>query len=48
LRKLIKFVNNLSSKFFTGQLVINFYKGSIGKAQLTKTLKSSDLSDIDI
>ena len=48
MRKLIKFVNNLSSKFFTGQLVINFYKGSIGKVQLTKTLKSSDLSDINI
>ena len=33
--------------FFTGQLIVNFHKGAIGKIQVTKTLKSKELGTSD-
>jgi len=47
-KKLIEFINGLTSQLFTGQLVVNFHNGNIGKIQITKTLKSSDLNPKDI
>ena len=37
------FYSRTGKRLFTGQLIINFYKGAIGKIQVTKTLKSKEL-----
>jgi len=41
---LIEFVNKLGKQLFTGQLIINFYKGTVGKVQVTKTFKPKELA----
>ena len=42
LKDLIDVLNELAKTLFTGKLTINFYKGSVGKIQLTRTIKNSD------
>jgi hypothetical protein len=37
------FYSRTGKRLFTGQLIVNFYKGAIGKIQVTKTLKSKEL-----
>ena len=36
------FYSRTGKRLFTGQLIINFYKGAIGKIQVTKILKSKE------
>ena len=45
--KLVDFLNELIKNLFTGQVVINFYKGTIGKVQVSKTLKLEELAESD-
>ena len=45
--KLIEFLDELVKNLFTGQVVINFYKGTIGKVQVSKTLKPEELAESD-
>jgi hypothetical protein len=47
LTKLIGFLDELIKNLFTGQVVINFYKGTIGKVQVSKTLKPEELAESD-
>jgi len=42
LKDLIDILNELAKTLFTGKLTINFYKGSVGKIQLTRTIKNSN------
>ena len=37
------FYSRTGKRLFTGQLIVNFHKGAIGKIQVTKTLKSKEL-----
>ena len=37
------FYSRTGKRLLTGQLIINFYKGAIGKIQVTKILKSKEL-----
>ena len=41
------FCSRIGKRFFTGQLIVNFHKGAIGKIQVTKTLKSKELGTSD-
>ena len=41
------FYSRAGKRFFTGQLIVNFHKGAIGKIQGTKTLKSKELATSD-
>ena len=41
------FYSRTRKRLFTGQLIVNFYKGAIGKIQVTKTLKSKELGTSD-
>lgn len=41
MKDLIDILNELAKTLFTGKLTINFYKGSVGKIQLTRTIKNS-------
>jgi hypothetical protein len=45
LKELIDLINELAKSLFTGKLTINFHKGNVGKVQVTKTIKSSDLKN---
>ena len=42
MKDLIEFMNELVTSMFTGKLTINFYKGNVGKIQVTRTIKSAD------
>ncbi len=44
LSELIGFMNELAKNLFTAKLTINFYRGNVGKIQVTRTRKNSDLS----
>jgi len=46
LKDLLNILNELANNLFTGSLTINFHKGNVGKIQLTRTVKSSDLKSI--
>jgi len=46
MKDLIDLFNKLANTFFTGKLTINFYKGNVGKVQLTRTIKNSDLESL--
>ena len=41
------FYSRTGKRFFTGQLIVNFHKGAIGKVQVTETLKSKELATSD-
>ena len=41
------FYSRTGKRLFTGQLIVNFHKGAIGKIQVTKTLKSKELGTSD-
>ena len=41
------FYSRTGKTLFTGQLIVNFHKGAIGKIQVTKTLKSKELGTSD-
>ena len=41
------FCSRTGKGLFTGQLIVNFHKGTIGKIQVTKTLKSKELATSD-
>ena len=41
------FYSRTGKRLFTGQLIVNFHKGTIGKIQVTKTLKSKELATSD-
>ena len=41
------FCSRTGKRLFTGQLIVNFHKGAIGKIQVTKTLKSKELGTSD-
>ena len=41
------FYSRTGKRLFTGQLIVNFYKGAIGKIQVTKILKSKELGTSD-
>ena len=41
------FCSRTGKGLFTGQLIVNFHKGTIGKIQVTKTLKSKELGTSD-
>ena len=43
LKKLIELIDGLGKSLFTGQLSVHFYRGNVGKIQLTRTIKSSEL-----
>ena len=45
MREVIKFLGELVENLFTGQVVINFYKGTVGKVQVSKTLKPEELAE---
>jgi len=47
LKNLIYFIKRSGKRLFTGQLIVNFHKGAIGKIQVTKTLKSKELGTSD-
>ena len=38
------FCSRTGKRLFTGQLIVNFHKGAIGKIQVTETLKSKELA----
>ena len=46
MKDLIDLFNKLANTLFTGKLTINFYKGNVGKVQLTRTIKSADLESL--
>jgi len=46
LKDLLNILNELAKNLFTGSLTINFHKGNVGKIQLTRTVKSSDIENI--
>ena len=41
------FCLRIGKRLFTGQLIVNFHKGTIGKVQATETLKSKKLGTSD-
>jgi len=41
------FYSRTGKRLFPGQLIVNFYKGAIGKIQVTKILKSNELGTSD-
>ena len=41
------FCSRTGKRLFTGQLIVNFHKGAIGKIRVTKTLKSIELGTSD-
>jgi len=41
------FYSRTGKRLFSGQLIVNFHKGAIGKIQVTKTLKSKELATSD-
>ena len=41
------FCSRTGKGLFTGQFIVNFHKGTIGKIQVTKTLKSKELATSD-
>ena len=45
MREVIEFLGDLVENLFTGQVVINFYKGTVGKVQVSKTLKPEELAE---
>ena len=47
MKNLIYFIKRSGKRLFTGQLIVNFHKGAIGKIQVTKTLKSKELGTSD-
>ena len=47
MKNLIGIVNELGKKLFTGQLIINFHKGTVGKVQVAKTFKPKELVQHD-
>ena len=42
MKDLIDILNELAKTLFTGKVTINFYKGRVGKVQLTRTIKNSN------
>jgi hypothetical protein len=46
MKDLIDLFNKLANTLFTGKLTINFFKGNVGKVQITKTITSSDIESI--
>ncbi len=45
MKELIDLLNELAKTLFTGKLTINFHKGNVGKVQVTRTIKSSELKN---
>ncbi|MDP7556384.1 MAG: hypothetical protein QF687_00680 [Nitrospinaceae bacterium] len=45
MKEVIEFFGELTKNLFTGQVVINFHKGTIGKVQVSKTLKPEELAE---
>jgi len=41
------FSSRTGKRLFTGQLIVNFHKGTIGKVQVKETLKSKELATSD-
>ena len=41
------FYSRTGKRLFPGQLIVNFYKGAIGKIQVTKILKSNEMGTSD-
>ena len=41
------FCSRTGKRLFSGQLIVNFHKGAIGKIRVTKTLKSIELGTSD-
>ena len=41
------FCSRTGKRLFSGQLIVNFHKGTIGKIQVTKKLKSKELATSD-
>ena len=37
------FYSRTGKRLFTGEVIVNFHKGAIGKIQVTETLKSKEL-----
>ena len=46
--ELIKLMKKLSQSLFTGRLTIDFHKGSVGKGQVTRTIKTTDFDNFEI
>ena len=44
--RLFDFLDKLAKTLFTGKLTINFHKGNVGKVQMTKTIKISDIESL--
>ena len=41
------FYSRTGKRLFTGQLIVNFHKGTIGKVQVKETLQSNELGTSD-
>ena len=39
---------SLGKSLFTGQLILDFYRGSVGKVQINRTVKNSDWNKVDV
>ncbi len=46
--ELIEFMKKLAQSLFTGRLTIDFHKGSVGKVQVTRTIKTTDFDNFEI
>jgi len=47
LKEVIEYIHELAKGLFTGQLIINFHKGSVGKVQVTRTIKNTELKKVE-
>ena len=48
LGELIEFMKKLAQSLFTGRLTIDFHTGSVGKVQVTRTIKTTDFDNFAI
>ena len=46
--ELVEFMKKLAQSLFTGRLTIDFHKGSVGKVQVTRTIKTTDFDNFAI
>jgi hypothetical protein len=46
LKEVIEYIHELAKSLFTGQLIINFHKGRVGKIQVTRTIKNTELKKV--
>jgi len=48
LGELVEFMKKLAQSLFTGRLTMDFHTGSVGKVQVTRTIKTTDFDNFAI